>query len=313
MIAALVAVLVLSALFAVAAPGIARRLHPALATRLLVPASVLVAAASTFALGVAAFTLVGQYSEIAELGPWSPAKLRHDTPVPAAAAVVGALVLAYVVASTVALVSRRSVALVRAHRTCGRLGAPGSLVVLDSDTPDAFTTPEVTGRIVVTKGMLNALSVEEQAAMLAHEASHVRHRHAWWLLAVDVAAAVNPMLRSTAHTMRQAVERWADEDAARSTANRRTVAHALARAALAAHAHHGRPAHLPAAVGGNVPARVNALLAPPVRKPRSALAAIAVAILLIGGVAASSLDLQQHGDALFEHVMYQPLDRGAAR
>ena len=53
----------------------------------------------------------------------------------------------------------------------------------------------------------------------------------------DLAAAINPTLRPTARALRHTVERWADEDAADAVADRRTVARALARAALAAHAH----------------------------------------------------------------------------
>jgi len=126
MIGSLLAVLALAGVFAVAGPVIARRVAPALATRLLVPTSLIIAAASTFALGVAAFTLIGQVPEIAELGPWSPNTLRADTPVPAGAAFVGGLVLTYAAISALVLVSRRSLAMVGVHRTCGRLGAPGS-------------------------------------------------------------------------------------------------------------------------------------------------------------------------------------------
>lgn len=305
MISSLVAILLFATLFATSASAIARRLHPATATRLLVPASVLIAGAGTFALGVAGFTLIGQYSEIAELGSWSPAELRHDTPVPTAAAVIGGALLAYATISAAVLVSRRSIALIEVHRACGRLGAPGSLVVLDSDKPDAFTTPEMFGRIIVTRGMLNALTTDEQAAMLAHEASHLRHRHVWWLLSADLAAAINPMLRPTARTMRQTIERWADEDAAQATGDRHTVAHAVARAALAAHVHRAQPTPVTAAIGGNVPARVNALLAPPTHRTRAAITAVAIAVALVGGVAAASIQLRQHGDALFDHVQLQ--------
>jgi hypothetical protein len=307
MIDSLAAVLIFTTAFAVAGPVMARRIHPALATRMLVPASILIAAASTFALAVAAFTLIGQYSEIAEMGPWSPSALRADSPVPVIAAVAGGLLLAYAAISAVVLVSRRSVALVGVHRACGRLGAPGSLVVVESDTPDAFTTPEVTGRIIVTRGMLNALSPAERQAMLAHEASHLRHRHTWWLLVADLAAAINPTLRATTRALRHTVERWADEDAADAVTDRRTVAHAVARAALAADAYRSRQsATVAAATGGDVPARVAALLVPRSRRSGSAFAAVAVSVLLLTATADASLAVQHHGESLFVRVMDGP-------
>jgi len=301
-IAALLTVFACAFAFALIGPVIARRVHPALATRVLVPAGIVIAAATTFALAVAAFTLIGQFPEVAELGPWSPNGLRADTPVPPVAAALGGVLLAYAAVSTALLISRRSVALIGVHRDCGRLGAPGALVVVESDTPDAFTTPELTGRIIVTRGMLNALSPAERQAMLAHEASHVRHRHIWWLLAADIAAAINPMLRPLARAMRHTVERWADEDAADATTDRRTVARAVARAALAAHAHHRRAASV-AAAGGDVPARVAALLAPRTRRTRAAVVALAASFVLLAVTADASLQVQQHGETLFVHVM----------
>ncbi len=303
MIASLLALLGLTGAFAAVGPVIAHRIHPAVAVWLLVPASLLIAAASTFALGVAAFTLIGQWSEIAEMGPWSPATLRQDTPVPATAAVVGALLLAYATVSTTILVSRRSVALVEVHRRCGRLGAPGSLIIIESDTPDAFTTPELTGRIIVTRGMLDALTPPQRRAMLAHEASHLRHRHTWWLLAADLAAAINPTLRPITRALRHAVERWADEDAATELADRRTVAHAVAHAALAAHEHRCRPSIVAAATGGDVPARVAALLTPRRLGIGPVLVAIAVSLALLAGTADASFAVQRNGEALFQHVM----------
>ena len=96
MITALVAVLACTIVFAIVGPVIARRVAPAWATRMLVPASLLmIAAATIFALSAAAFTLIGQFPEIAELGPWSPtrsARTPRSRPVPLSA---GGLLLAY--------------------------------------------------------------------------------------------------------------------------------------------------------------------------------------------------------------------------
>ncbi|HKD97362.1 MAG TPA: M48 family metalloprotease [Micromonosporaceae bacterium] len=305
MIAAVLAVLACTAVLALAGPAVARSVHPATATRLLVPVGLAAAMASAFALAVAAFTLVGQLPEIAEMGEWSPAALRADTPVPAVAAMCGALLLAYALGSTLLLVWRRSVALLAVHRSCGRLGDPGALVVVESDAPDAFTTPEVNGRIIVTRGMLNALTPAQRRAMLAHEASHLRHRHTWWLLAADLAAAINPALRPTARALRQTVERWADEDAAAAVADRETVAYAVAHAALAAHTYRYRPgtAAAAAATGGDVPARVAALLVPRAPGARGVIVALAISLMVVAGTVFSTLAVERSGETLFEKAM----------
>jgi Zn-dependent protease with chaperone function len=299
----MVAVLACTLAYAVAAPRIAGRIGPAVAIWMLVPASLLFAAAGTFAVAVAAFTLIGQFPEIAEMGRWSPATLRSDAPIPPAAAGGGLVLLTYATMSAIVLVSRRSRALMEVHRSCGRLGAPGSVVIVESDTPNAFTTPEITGRIIVTRGMLNALAPGEREALFAHEASHLRHRHAWWLFAADLAAAINPALRAIAQALRQTVERWADEDAVDAVRDRRTVAHAVAHAALAAHAYRSQPAATTAATSGDVPARVAALLAPRARRARPAIVAVAISVLLLGATGAATLAVQRDGERLFERVI----------
>jgi hypothetical protein len=311
MIAAIVCVLGAGLVFACVGPALARRLHPAAATRVLVPVALIIAAASTFALGVTAFTLVGQWSGIAAFGPWKPATLRADSPIPAAYALAGGLLLTIAAISTAALISRRSTALVRVHRACGTLGAPGAVVVIETATPYAFTTPEATGRIIVTRGMLEALSEPETAAMLAHEQSHIRHRHAWWLLAADLAAAINPTLRATGRALHQSVERWADEDAAAEVGDRRLVARAVARAAVAAH-QHGEPV-VTAAAGGNAPQRVRALLQPRPRTRLSTLSGGLACLALVAITATASIHVERTGETLFEKAMAADHHTAAAR
>jgi hypothetical protein len=298
MTAAVMAVIVCAGLFGVAAPRLARILPPAWATRMLVPTSVAVTTAVWFALASAAFTWVGQQPEVAEIGPWSPRTLRADTPVghlPAAAA-LALLAPATIWAVTTTLHRARSLLIV--HRVHGRLGPPGALVVLDSDTPDAFTTPEARGRVVVTRGMLHALDGPERQALLAHERSHLVHRHAWWSIAIDVAAAANPLLTATRPAIRHAVERWADEDAARAVADRHLVARSVARAALA-RTRHARAHPTPAATGGEVADRVRALLDPP---PPQRLPAIAVLAVLLSALAVSTSIIQSQGEHLFDRA-----------
>ncbi|PZG02952.1 M48 family metalloprotease [Micromonospora deserti] len=285
--------------FGLCGPRLTRSLPPATAVRLLVPTSLAMSVALWFVLAVAAFTWIGQDAEIAALGPWSAQILRTLSPIPPAAAMAALVVLVSVAVHASVVVTRRTRALVDVHRLCGRLGTPGALVVLDTDTPDAFTTPEATGRIIITRGMLHALPAEEQAALLAHERSHLLHRHAWWTLAADLAAAANPPLTATSRAIRQAAERWADEDAADVLADRPLVARAVARAALVGHAHRAAPSSVTAGTGGDVPARVRALLTPPTTHHRRALTVLAV---LLTALTVATAVVEHQGERLFERA-----------
>jgi Zn-dependent protease with chaperone function len=192
MIAAVVVAMLVAVLFAVVAAPLGRRLPPALATRVLVGGGLAVTGSALFVLAVVAFTWIGQLPAIAALGPWSPATLRHDSPIPDAAAAGATLLLALLAAQVARIVLRRSRALLAVSRSCRHLPEASALVVVDSDAADAFTTPQRHGRIVVTTGLLRALDPAERRVVLAHEASHLEHRHPWWLLAAELAAVLNP-------------------------------------------------------------------------------------------------------------------------
>ena len=68
--ATLVAGLV-TALFAVVGPRLARRLPPAAATRVVVPGSAVVAVSGIWVLGAVAFTWVAQLGPVSRYGQWS--------------------------------------------------------------------------------------------------------------------------------------------------------------------------------------------------------------------------------------------------
>ena len=72
--------------------------------------------------------------------------------------------------------------------------------------------------------MLRALSADERRVVLAHEAAHLARHHHLYVQLADLAAAANPLLRSTARGVRLAVEREADEVAAAEVGDRRLVA-----------------------------------------------------------------------------------------
>jgi Zn-dependent protease with chaperone function len=297
MIAATVIAAALTALFALTGPRLARRLPPAAATRLLVPASLVMAASGVWVLIAVAFIWVAQFPAVSRYGDWSAEEVKEGSPFPTVVPVFCCLLAVLALGRAAAVGIRRVRVLLAVRHSCRHVGEPGSLVVLDDDRPDAFATPGAHGRIVVTTGLLRALSADERRALLAHEASHLAHRHAWWLLAADLAVAANPMLRKTVRAIGHAVERWADEDAAQEVTDRRLVARTLARTALLVRGTAISQA-LPA-TGGDVPDRVRALLEPPPRPrvvPLAALAALLVATTVAAGT------VQHRGDQLLDQA-----------
>ncbi len=137
--------------------------------------------------------------------------------------------------------------------------------------------------------MLAALSAGERRVLIAHEASHLRHRHYIYLHLADLAAAANPLLRSTARAIKQAVERWADEDAAASVGDRDLAGRALARAALASVR---RPAarHGLAIAEDHVADRVRQLMRPAAARKPWAVASVLAAGLISWLAAAAVTD-----------------------
>jgi hypothetical protein len=297
--AAVLAALAACVAFAAAGRYLARALPPEAAVRLLVPTAVLSAGCAVFVTGTVAFTLIGQLTEIAEVGRWSAHALHVLDPIPPVLAVAAATLLAIGATWTVGNLWRTGRGLLAAHRLGQHLddhnGSP--VVVVDSSQPDAFTTPGLRSRIVVTTGMLAALDPPGRQVLLAHEHSHRTHRHTWWILAAELAAAVNPLLRPIASAVRDATERWADEDAARFS-DRRLVAATIARVALLG-SNSPAPSMAAAASGGRVPGRVAALLRPAPRLyPRHLFILIAVTTAVLVGAFA----VERTGEALFEHA-----------
>nr|WP_223186357.1 M56 family metallopeptidase [Streptomyces sp. CBMA29] len=151
---------------------------------------------------------------------------------------------------------------------------------MENDAVIAYTIPGRHRRIVVSTGMLRSLSAVQRRALLAHETSHLRHRHHRYVQLARLAAAANPLVRPVSRAVDLAVERWADENAAVEVGDRRTVAHALAAAALASAA--PGPAPPAGSLGGartGVADRVGFLLRPPVRH-RLAYALVTAGIVL---------------------------------
>ena len=277
---AVIAALVACLAFVAAGPHLARVLPPPATVRLLVPAALLAAGGGVFTLGTVAFTWLAQATEVARFVTWSPQRLHALNPIPPAVGIAAAALLLAAAAWTLRSLGRTIRALWVAHRTGRHLddhrGSP--VVVVDSPDLQAFTLPGISGRIVVTTGMLAALDPDGRRVLLAHEQSH-------------------PLLRPTAAAVRHATERWADEDAA-TTADRRRVAATIAQVALL-RTHPPASAAVAAATGGQVPQRFQALLRP---QPRIQARHVGVLAALVLAVLLSAFAVQRTGETLFEHA-----------
>ena len=272
-----------AAAFGLLGPVLATRLPPRHATWLLSVGAALASLSCLTVLSLFGFVLVGQFPAIAEAGHWSPTVLRENALVKPGVEAASVIAVLAAGASVVTSGARRGLALLAAHRTCKGLATPSELVVLDDAPAAAVAVPGRPGRIVVARCVLTALGRDERRALLAHERAHLDHGHHWHSSAVSLAVAANPLLTPLRAAIGRAVERWADEVAAQRVGDRRVVATALARAALAA-PHSPRTEPLLAAAEIGVSARIAALLLPP-QRPRPGLLWVAGALLFAGVLA----------------------------
>jgi hypothetical protein len=286
-----------AAAFALVGPWLAGKVPPRTATHLLVGGAGVTTAALLSMLALLGATILVQVPVVADVGDWSVVALRADAPVPGWVAACGLVLLTFAGAAASITAVRHLVALRRLRRACRDLEFPGTVVVLHSDRPDAFATTADGGHVVVTTGMLCGLCPDEVRVLLAHEHSHLRHRHAWWMMVARVSGAANPMLAGVVRAAGHAVERWADEDAARVVGDRRLVARTLARAALHVHDAFGGVPEAPAsalgAMNGTVLPRVRSMLGEPPR-PRFVVTAIITALVV--ATLAWSLAVQDRTD-----------------
>ncbi|MER6082482.1 M56 family metallopeptidase [Streptomyces sp. NPDC001833] len=259
------------------------RLHPRTATRLLTAVAVVMAGCSTLCLALLMVVGTAQLPGNPLPDGWSDPEVRAAVPHDEIAGRAAIPALAAVTVLCGRTLHRHGRVARRARRALAAL--PGRAVaVLPDSTPYAYALPD---RIVVTTALLDGLAPGERRALFAHERAHLAARHHRHLLAVHLAARANPFLRPLRTAVRYTAERWADEEAARSVGDRRTVARAIGKAALLSA---GTPAPTLAALAatGAVPRRVAALLGPaPVARPWPS--AFTAAGLAVWGAAAGTL------------------------
>lgn len=271
---------------ALAAGTLRRRLSPPLAASVLTTITVVSALAVTWGLALAAFGALVQIPVLAEWIGWCRHVIPADENVPVP---LGLLAL-------VALVCAGCRAW-RWHRGLQRLLSTlghhdGPVEIVDVSRPTAFAVPGDPGRIIVSRAMLDCLDERERQVLFLHEQAHLDLNHHRYVRVAELAAAAIPIVRPITEQVRLATERWADETAARAVGDRRLVAHAVGRAALAASAAGSVPA-VALGVQSHVAERVEALLAPP--QSRSWIAPLpAAAVLGAVLVALGSGSLQLH-------------------
>jgi hypothetical protein len=300
-----------SALAALGAWPLAERLPPRTATWLLTVSAVVLAGTSCAALGLLAMAAAMRLPVVDSMGGMSIRAVIHLDPASLPVGMIAAALFGGAALASVRAAWLRTAALVGAHREAGRLAGDGELaggeqvLTIADDSVDAYAVPGRPGRIVITSGMIDALTQSEREVLLAHERAHVSACHYVFTALVRLSAAANPLLRPLAAAVNYSVERWADERAASVTGSRPLVAHTVAKAALAAAAAPARragPAVVlarltgPSQLGrrGSVPRRVDALLGPPPRRS-IALLALAIVVLTICGLAAIDAAGDLHG------------------
>lgn len=222
--------LLFAALFGVVGPAVARRIRPAAATWMVTIGGLASGLSAFAAMTLLSLTLVAQNDLMADHGHWSIAALREANPVRWPVAAVALTAVAFDLFRLGRLVLQHARVRRARRRAVGlAVSADSDLIVLPDAGVEAYAMPGRPGRIFLTKGILRLLDDDERHVVIAHERSHLRHRHHLHRLAASLSSALNPLLYALPRTQEWATERWADEDAA-TVAERAVVASALRKA-----------------------------------------------------------------------------------
>ncbi|MFD7606249.1 M56 family metallopeptidase [Streptomyces mirabilis] len=295
--------LLLSVIAPLGARPLSERCEPRLATWLLTASALILGVATTVSLGLLAITGLIGVPFLADLGHWSARTAQVNDPAEPPVALLAGLLLGGALLTAARMLWRRGRSIASAIWDAACMPTPNGLVIVEDEAPDAYALPGLPGRVVVSTGMLRTLDKAEHDILLAHERAHLAAHHYLFVALAGLGAAANPLLRPFATAVTYTVERWADEHAARATGDRRRVARAVGKAALAAHnAPAPRLSTLgfrgvlvrrgPLAGAGPVPRRVAALLAPPLtRHPGLALVTTACLALTMVSTVAATRDL----------------------
>ncbi len=264
------------------------RLHPRVALPVLSAAMFIAAAGLLVVLAGAATGFVLGPARTSSLLEWCRAIPLHHQVHPAA----GVIAL-----STLAIVGWRIALVLRARRQAiGSVDVDARISIIDHDEPVAHAVPTKTGCVVVSTGLLAALTPAERRAVFAHERAHLHLGHHRYILLAELCVATVPLLRPLADQLRHATERAADESAASHVDDRTTVARAIGAVVLGPGL-----TGVPGLGGGSIPRRVEALLWPERERLASRhMSAFAVSFALTAGVA-FAVQIHHFGE-LLEHL-----------
>lgn len=290
MIALALLPIALSVLLAVMAPRLARQVSGRVAAVLLTGAALISALSVGLVLSAVGCLAIAESPPLAAAGHWSSAAVTSRAPLPYDVVIVCAVTALGLMAAAIIRTAVSVRRLAGSVMLCRRLGEEhsGSLVVLDDDQPEAYALAGLPGRTVVTRAMLRALSGAERRALLAHEQSHVAGYHFVYVNLVQLAATANPLMRPLVASVRLAVERWADEDAAAAVTDRDVVVTALARAGLARSGSF-IPAGALGAAATDLRVRLDSLATPRRSPVRGAAGVLAIVAVALGCVASSGV------------------------
>jgi Zn-dependent protease with chaperone function len=156
-------------------------------------------------------------------------------------------------------------------------------VVLATSQPVAYALGGRSCQVVVSQGLLALLDEQERNAVVAHELAHLHLRHHRLLCFAQIARTTlgraMPATRRAHAALARELEAIADEAAARNSGDRRLVARALAKAALA------MPATGPPLAFGDerdLAYRLDRLTCDRPSQERHAVAVAAVGLLAVG-------------------------------
>ncbi len=215
------------------------------------------------------------------------------------------LVLALALGWLAARATRALVELRRASRAAARLLSQSHgdvrlhARVLPAEAPLCLLVGVMRPVVVVSEGLVAQVSSADLAVLLHHERAHAARRDTLLRLVVRAATALlwGPARTRLLRALALAAEQSCDEAAGRAVGDRLQVAAVILKAERLLQAPPAALASAAAAFGGDVPARVEALLAPP-RPPGTLARPAALAVLATIALVAASSSLHHLAESL---------------
>ncbi|WP_030571061.1 M56 family metallopeptidase [Streptomyces aureocirculatus] len=302
----------------------AQHLHPRTATRLLTALAAVMALCSTLCLALLMVVGTARLPGNPLPDAWSDPEVRAALPYDEFTGTAAIPALAVVCGALTHTLWRHAAVRYRGRRALAGLPGPTVVVLPDTERAYAYALPgraraagvrgsgrsecapsrrvPSRGRVVVSRALLDRLQPAERRALFAHERTHLAARHHRFLLVTQLAARANPFLLPLRTATAYTTERWADEAAAGAVRDRRVVALAIGKAALAP-----GPTPVTALAGfaatGPVPRRVAALLAPaPAARTRPSLFT-AVGLALWGAACGTAVSAMTSANAAVTTVL----------